>query len=162
MGETDIAFRHLLRELPDPLLQLAFPRRRLRFLGPLDASADRPRQLTTDTLFRVRDGREECIVHVEVERGWRQDIERPGGSAAPSGGGKSRSRVTRMRPSRAERAQVSSGELRCDAAATPSTRACYSTGHDHGHGESLEMPAVACQMLPGAVCRAILINDSHV
>jgi len=76
MGETDIAFRHLLRELPDPLLQLAFPRRRLRFLGPLDASTDRPRQLTTDTLFRVREGREECIVHVEVERGWRKDIER--------------------------------------------------------------------------------------
>lgn len=76
MGEADIAFRHLLRELPDPLMQLAFPRRHLEVLGPIDASADRPRQLTTDTLFRVREGRQECIVHVEVERGWRPDLAR--------------------------------------------------------------------------------------
>ena len=76
MGEHDIAFRHLLRELPDPLLQLAFPHKRLKVLGPIDASADRPRQLTTDALIRVREGRHEAIVHVEVERGWRPELPR--------------------------------------------------------------------------------------
>ncbi len=76
MGEHDIAFRHLLRELPDPLLRLAFPRKRLKVLGPIDASADRPRQLTTDALIRVREGRHEAIVHVEVERGWRPELPR--------------------------------------------------------------------------------------
>lgn len=71
MGETDIAFRHLLQEVPEPILKLAFPRRRLRYAGPLDASADRPRQRTTDVMFRVLDGKTAGVLHVEVERGWR-------------------------------------------------------------------------------------------
>lgn len=76
MGETDITFRRLLRALPEPILRLAFPRRTLRVVGPLDASADRPRQRTADAMFRVRDGRAECAVHVEVERGWRPELPR--------------------------------------------------------------------------------------
>jgi hypothetical protein len=66
MGEKDVTFRHLLRGLPRPILHLAFPGRRLEPLGPLDASVDRTRQLTTDNLFRVRDGTVEAAVHVEV------------------------------------------------------------------------------------------------
>jgi hypothetical protein len=76
MGETDVTFRHLLRALPRPILRLAFPRRRLEPLGPLDPSVDRPRQRTADSLFRVRDGAGEAAVHVEIERAWRTDIPR--------------------------------------------------------------------------------------
>ena len=74
MGETDVTFRHLLRGLPRPLLQLAFPRRKLEPLGPLDPSVDRPRQRTTDNFFRVRHGKTEVAVHVEIERDWRTKI----------------------------------------------------------------------------------------
>lgn len=74
MGETDVTFRHLLRGLPRPILRLAFPRRRLEPLGPFDSSVDRPRQRTTDNLFRVRDHTGEVAVHVEIERAWRTDI----------------------------------------------------------------------------------------
>ncbi len=74
MGETDIAFRHLLRGLPGPILKLAFPGKQLEPLEPLDPSVDRPRQRTTDNLFRVRDGRREAAVHVEIERAWRPNI----------------------------------------------------------------------------------------
>ena len=76
MGETDVTFRHLLRGLPRPILRLAFPRRRLEPLGPLDPSVDRPRQRTADSLFRVRDGAAEAAVHVEIERAWRTEIPR--------------------------------------------------------------------------------------
>src|SRR5262245_1336321 len=71
MGESDVTFRRLLRQLPRPLLRLAFPRRRLEPLGPLDPSVDRSRQRTADNLFRVRDGATEAAVHVEIEREWR-------------------------------------------------------------------------------------------
>jgi len=74
MGETDVTFRHLLRGLPRPILRLAFPRRTLEPLGPLDPSVDRPRQRTADSLFRVRDGAGEAAVHVEIERAWRADL----------------------------------------------------------------------------------------
>jgi hypothetical protein len=76
MGETDVTFRHLLRGLPRPILRLAFPRRRLEPLGPLDPSVDRPRQRTADSLFRVCDGDGEAAVHVEIERAWRTEIPR--------------------------------------------------------------------------------------
>ena len=76
MGETDVTFRHLLRGLPRPILRLAFPRRRLEPLGPLDPSVDRPRQRTADSLFWVRDGAGEAAVHVEIERAWRTEIPR--------------------------------------------------------------------------------------
>ena len=76
MGETDVTFRYLLRGLPQPILRLAFPRRRLEPLGPLDPSVDRPRQLTSDNLFRVRDRSTEAAVHVEIERAWQMDIPR--------------------------------------------------------------------------------------
>jgi hypothetical protein len=74
MGETDVTFRHLLRGLPRPILRLAFPRRRVEPLGPLDPSVDRPRQRTADSLFRVRDGGGQAAVHVEIERAWRTDL----------------------------------------------------------------------------------------
>ena len=74
MGETDVTFRHLLRDLPQPILRLAFPRNRLVPLGPLDPSVDKPRQRTSDNLFRVRHGAREAAVHVEVERKWRPEI----------------------------------------------------------------------------------------
>jgi hypothetical protein len=74
MGETDVAFRRLLRVLPRPLLHLAFPHRQLEPLGPFDPSVDRPRQRTVDNLFRVRDGTREAVVHVEIEREWRPAI----------------------------------------------------------------------------------------
>lgn len=76
MGETDVTFRHLLRDLPQPILRLAFPRNRLVPLGPLDPSVDKPRQRTSDNLFRVRHGAQEAAVHVEVERQWRTEIPR--------------------------------------------------------------------------------------
>lgn len=76
MGETDITFRRLLRALPQPILQLAFPGRQIEPLGPLDPSVDRSRQLTTDNLFRVRDHTVEAVVHVEVEREWRPELPR--------------------------------------------------------------------------------------
>jgi hypothetical protein len=76
MGETDVTFRHLLRGLPRPILRLAFPRRKLEPLGPLDPSVDRPRQRTADSLFRVRDGKAEAAVHVEIERAWRTELPR--------------------------------------------------------------------------------------
>ena len=76
MGETDVTFRRLLRVLPRPILQLAFPDRRLEPLGPLDPSVDRTRPRTADNLFRVRDGSAEVAVHVEVERDWRPEIPR--------------------------------------------------------------------------------------
>src|SRR5690606_34500938 len=53
---------------------LAFPRRQIVPLGPLDPSVDRPRQRTADSLFRVRDGAREAAVHVEIERGWRPEL----------------------------------------------------------------------------------------
>lgn len=74
MGETDVTFRHLLRGLPRPILQLAFPDHPLEPLGPFDPSVDRPRQRTADNLFRVRDGVGEAAVHVEIERAWRTEI----------------------------------------------------------------------------------------
>lgn len=76
MGEIDVTFRHLLRDLPQPILRLAFPRNRLVPLGPLDPSVDKPRQRTSDNLFRVRHGVQEAAVHVEVERQWRTEIPR--------------------------------------------------------------------------------------
>lgn len=76
MGEADVTFRHLLRGIPRPILRLAFPHRALEPAGPLDPSVDRPRQRTTDNLFRVRDGNAEAAVHVEIERAWRADIAR--------------------------------------------------------------------------------------
>jgi hypothetical protein len=74
MGEKDIAFRRLLRDLPEPVLRLVFGRRRFKVLGVADASADRSVQRTTDNLFRVREGRRECIVHIEIERSWNKSI----------------------------------------------------------------------------------------
>jgi hypothetical protein len=75
MGETDVTFRRLLRGVPQPLLRLAFPGRRLKPVGPpLDPSLDRARPRTGDNFFRVRDGRKEVAVHVEVEREWRSKI----------------------------------------------------------------------------------------
>ena len=76
MAEMDVSLRRLVRRLPRPLLQLAFPDRGLEPLGPFDASVDRPRQRTSDNLFRVRDGEAEVAVHVEIERDWRPTIER--------------------------------------------------------------------------------------
>jgi hypothetical protein len=77
MGETDVTFRRLLRGLPGPILQLAFPDRRLEPFGPpLDPSLDRSRSRTADNLFRVRDGSSEAVVHIEVERDWRPEIPR--------------------------------------------------------------------------------------
>jgi hypothetical protein len=76
MGETDVTFRHLLRDLPRPILRLAFPRNRLVPLGPLDPSVDKPRKRTSDNLFRVRHGAQEAAVHVEIEREWRTEIPR--------------------------------------------------------------------------------------
>jgi hypothetical protein len=68
VGEMDITWRRLLREVPESVLRLVFPGRRLRVVGPAsDASVDRPRQLTTDKLFVVRDGRRELMLHVEIE-----------------------------------------------------------------------------------------------
>jgi hypothetical protein len=71
MAELDIAFRHLLRGLPQPALALAFPHRRIEPIGHFDSSVDRPRQRTSDRLFRVRDSEGEAAVHIEVEREWR-------------------------------------------------------------------------------------------
>jgi hypothetical protein len=75
VGEIDIAWRRLLREVPESAIRIAFPRRRLRVMGPAsDASVDRPRQLTTDNLFVVRDGRRELILHLEIELKWRPSL----------------------------------------------------------------------------------------
>jgi hypothetical protein len=74
MGETDVTFRHLLRGLPRPILRLVFPRRHLEPLGTLDSSVDRTRRLTADNLFRVRNGKTDTAVHVEIEREWRTSI----------------------------------------------------------------------------------------
>ena len=77
MGEIDIAFRRLLRGLPWPILQLAFPRRRLVPVGPpLDPSLDRAQERTADNLFRVRSASATAAVHVEVERDWRPEMPR--------------------------------------------------------------------------------------
>jgi hypothetical protein len=83
MGEMDVSVRRLVRRLPRPLLQLAFPNRRLEPLGPFDPSVDRSRQRTSDNLFRVRDSEGDIAVHVEIEREWRplsSERRRPGGS----------------------------------------------------------------------------------
>jgi hypothetical protein len=74
MGDKDIAFRRLLRDLPVPVLRLVFRRRRLEVLGTADASADRPLQRTTDNLFRVREDGRELLVHIEIERTWTKSI----------------------------------------------------------------------------------------
>jgi hypothetical protein len=75
VGEIDIAWRRLLREVPHSVLRLAFPRRRFRVVGSAtDASVDRSRQLTTDKLFMIRDGRRELVLHVEVELKWRPTL----------------------------------------------------------------------------------------
>lgn len=74
MAELDITFRRLLRELPQPMLHLAFPHRSLEPLGPLDPSVDRTRQLTTDNMLRAIAGSTEVVVHVEVERDWRPKL----------------------------------------------------------------------------------------
>jgi hypothetical protein len=77
MGEMDVTFRRMLRDVPQPILQLAFPGRQLEVFGPpLDPSLDRPRQRTGDNLLRVRDGDSEAVVHVEFEREWRPEIPR--------------------------------------------------------------------------------------
>jgi hypothetical protein len=74
MAELDVTFRRLLRDLPQPLLNLAFPARALAPLGPVDPSVDRTRQLTTDNLLRAIEGSTEIVVHIEVERDWRPKI----------------------------------------------------------------------------------------
>ncbi len=71
MAELDVTFRRLLRELPQPMMHLAFPHRSLEPLGPVDPSVDRTRQLTTDNMLRASAGAIEVIVHIEVERDWR-------------------------------------------------------------------------------------------
>lgn len=75
MGEIDVAFRYLLRGLPAAILRLVFPDRQLEPLGTIDPSADRPRQRTADSLFRVRDSDGEAAVHVEIEREWRPSLQ---------------------------------------------------------------------------------------
>jgi hypothetical protein len=76
MGETDVTFRRLLRVLPRPILQLAFPDRHLEPIGPpIDPSLDRARPRTADNLFRVRDATGEAAVHVEIEREWRPALQ---------------------------------------------------------------------------------------
>ena len=47
------AFRRLLRDLPQPMMHLAFTHRSLEHLGPMDPSVDRTRQLTTDNMLRA-------------------------------------------------------------------------------------------------------------
>lgn len=74
MGEIDVTFRSLLRALPQPLLRLAFPGHVIEPLGAFDASVDRPRQRTSDNLFRVRYRDFIAAIHVEIERDWRTDI----------------------------------------------------------------------------------------
>jgi hypothetical protein len=74
MGDTDVAFRRLVRWSPQPLLQLVFSGHALEPLGSVDASVDRSRRLTTDNLFRVRDGDRIAAIHVEIEREWRGTI----------------------------------------------------------------------------------------
>jgi hypothetical protein len=74
MGEMDIAFRFLLRNATTTILRLAFPGRKLEPLGSLDPSVDRPRQRTADSMFHVRDGLRDVVVHVEVEREWRANL----------------------------------------------------------------------------------------
>ena len=61
--------------MPESALRLAFPRGRFRVVGPAtEASVDRPRQLTTDKLFVVREGRRELMLHMEVEHKWRPTL----------------------------------------------------------------------------------------
>jgi hypothetical protein len=74
MAELDVTFRRLLRNLPHPMLHLAFPHRSLEPLGPLDPSVDRTRQLTTDNMLRAIAGSTEVVVHVEIERDWRPKL----------------------------------------------------------------------------------------
>jgi hypothetical protein len=74
MADLDVAFRRLLRELPQPLMHLAFPDRTLEPLGPVDPSVDRTRKLTTDNMLRAIAGSTEVVVHIEVERDWRPTI----------------------------------------------------------------------------------------
>ncbi|HEX2689672.1 MAG TPA: hypothetical protein VHN14_23805 [Kofleriaceae bacterium] len=74
MAELDVTFRRLLRDLPQPLMQLAFPQRAIESLGPLDPSVDRTRQLTTDNMVRAIEGSTEVVVHVEIERDWRPKL----------------------------------------------------------------------------------------
>ncbi len=77
MGDLDITFRRLVRGLPQPVLRLAFPRRRLEPVGPPgDPSLDRKRRRTGDNLFRVRRGSWKAAVHVELERDWRPEMPR--------------------------------------------------------------------------------------
>jgi hypothetical protein len=71
MAELDVTFRRLLRDLPQPMMHLAFPHHSLEPLGPVDPSVDRTRQLTTDNMLRASAGATEVIVHIEVERDWR-------------------------------------------------------------------------------------------
>ena len=66
MAELDITFRRLLRDLPQPMMHLAFPHRSLEPLGPVDPSVDRTRQLTTDNMLRAIAGATEVIVHIET------------------------------------------------------------------------------------------------
>jgi len=56
MGKTDITSRHLLRELPRRILQLAFSRRRIEPLGQFDPRVARARQRAADHLFREERG----------------------------------------------------------------------------------------------------------
>jgi hypothetical protein len=76
MGEIDISFRHLLRKLPGPILQLAFPGHHVESIGPLDSSIDRPRTLTADSCLRVHSGGTDAAIHVEIEREWRPAMQR--------------------------------------------------------------------------------------
>jgi hypothetical protein len=74
MGELDVTFRKVLRDLPQSVLRLTFPCHPIEPAGTFDSSVDRARQRTSDGLFRVRDLEGEAAVHVEIEREWRSDI----------------------------------------------------------------------------------------
>ena len=74
MGETDINFRRAIRNVPRPILRLVFPGRDLEPLGPLDPSLDRSRERTGDNLFRVRNGGQETVIHLEIEHEWRPEM----------------------------------------------------------------------------------------
>jgi hypothetical protein len=74
MGDLDMAFRRLVRELPQPFLSLAFPEHHLEPGGPIDPSLDRDTQRTADNMFFARDAQGDVVVHVEFEREWRAKI----------------------------------------------------------------------------------------
>ncbi len=73
MGHYDIASKHLVQRWPEAILKVVFPRSRVQFVehGPTELPEVKR---FTDRVMRVRKGKREVLLHLEVQTEWDDDV----------------------------------------------------------------------------------------